>query len=138
MIDALDCQDTLAHLIVDDGKVFAGKHVLIDLYGAYRLDDLEWMGKAFDEAIHVTGATELHRHLHHFGPNQGVSGVAVLAESHLSVHTWPEVGYASFDVYMCGDAKPALAAQVFEAFFKPSRQHVKTIQRGIMSDVDLS
>ena len=53
------------------------------------------------ECIRAAGATLLHIHLHHFTPNNGVSGVAVLAESHISVHTWPESGFAAFDVFMC-------------------------------------
>ena len=58
-------------------------------------------------------ATLLHIHLHHFQPS-GVSGVAVLAESHISVHTWPEKGFAAFDVFMCGDAEPRKALDVFK------------------------
>jgi len=56
------------------------------------------------EAVLQAGATLLHIHLHHFTPNGGISGVAVLAESHISVHTWPERNFAAFDVFMCGDA----------------------------------
>jgi S-adenosylmethionine decarboxylase len=51
--------------------------------------------------VDAAQATLLHIHVHHFQPN-GISGVAVLAESHISIHTWPEVGYAAMDVFMCG------------------------------------
>ena len=55
--------------------------------------------------MEAAGATLLHIHLHHFTPNGGVSGVAVLAESHISIHSWPEYGYAALDVFMCGDGR---------------------------------
>jgi S-adenosylmethionine decarboxylase proenzyme len=54
----------------------------------------------------AAGASFLHVHLHHFEPNGGVSGAAVLAERHISIHTWPERGYAAVDAFMCGKAKP--------------------------------
>ena len=64
--------------------------------------------------MEVGRATLLHIHLHHFTPNGGVSGVAVLAESHISIHCWPEAGYAALDVFMCGDAEPRETVGVLE------------------------
>ena len=75
--------------------------------------------------MEVAGATLLHIHLHHFTPNGGVSGVAVLSESHISIHSWPEVGYAALDVFMCGYAKPHETVDVLKAAFKPERVVVK-------------
>jgi S-adenosylmethionine decarboxylase proenzyme len=75
-------------------------------------------------------ATLLHVHLHHFTPNQGISGVAVLAESHISIHTWPENGYAALDVFMCGGAEPQATIEVLRAAFKPDRLAVEEILRG--------
>ena len=75
------------------------------------------------------GATLLHIHLHPFQP-EGVSGVAVLAESHISVHTWPEAGYAAFDVFMCGDAKPEKCVEVLKRAFTPGRTQVSELLRG--------
>ena len=94
------------HFIVRDGVEFAGSHLLLDLYGAKHLDDLERMEQAMRDCVEECGATLLHIHLHHFSPSGGISGVAVLSESHISVHTWPERDYAAFDVFMCGDAQP--------------------------------
>jgi len=82
------------------------------------------------EAVVECGATLLHIHLHHFTPNGGISGVAVLAESHISVHTWPERNFAAFDVFMCGDAQPEKAIAVLEAAFTPDRCDVKDFMRG--------
>lgn len=124
---------TQDHFIVRDGKEYAGTHLIIDLWGAKRLDELELMEDTLREAVKQAGATLLHIHLHHFTPNGGISGVAVLAESHISVHSWPERDFAAFDVFMCGDAQPENAIAVLEAAFTPSRVVVDTLLRG---DVD--
>jgi S-adenosylmethionine decarboxylase len=121
---------TQDHFIVRDGKEYAGTHLIIDLWGAKRLDELELMEDTLREAVTQAGATLLHIHLHHFTPNGGISGVAVLAESHISVHSWPERDFAAFDVFMCGDAQPEKAIAVLEAAFKPSRVVVDTLLRG--------
>ena len=104
------------HFIRRDGAEYAGNHIIIDLWEASRLDDLEHMEFVLREAIDVCGATLLHVHLHHFTPN-GISGVAVLAESHISVHTWPERAFAAFDVFMCGKARPELAIPIRDSGF---------------------
>ncbi|MEI9888721.1 MAG: adenosylmethionine decarboxylase [Rhizomicrobium sp.] len=61
-----------------------------------------------------------------------ISGVAVLAESHISVHTWPEKGYAAFDVFMCGDAQPRKAMEVFKRAFNPGRVVIGEHKRGVL------
>jgi S-adenosylmethionine decarboxylase len=68
--------------------------------------------------------------MHHFTPNGGVSGVAVLAESHISIHSWPEYGYAALDVFMCGGAKPHLAIEILREAFQPEDIIVQEILRG--------
>jgi len=120
----------LDHFICRDGKTFAGTHLIADFWGASHLDDLSRMEKALREAVEKAKATLLHIHLHHFTPNVGISGVAVLAESHISVHSWPERNYAAFDVFMCGDSEPAKAIEVLEAAFTPSKVGVENILRG--------
>lgn len=115
-----------------DGQVYAGTHLIVDLWGASQLDDLATVEHALRDAIEAAGATLLHIHLHHFTPNGGISGVAVLAESHISVHTWPERGFAAFDVFMCGAAEPAKAIPVLESYFKPDRVVVDDLKRGLV------
>ncbi len=112
------------------GKEYAGTHLIIDLWGAENLDSLEIMENAMKKAIEESKATLLHIHLHHFTPNGGISGVAVLAESHISVHTWPERNYAAFDVFMCGDAEPEKCVAVLQKAFMPSKTLVDTVLRG--------
>lgn len=125
---------TLDHFICRDGKTFAGTHLIADFWGASRLDDLALMEQALREAVDKAKATLLHIHLHHFTPNGGISGVAVLAESHISVHSWPERNYAAFDVFMCGDAEPEKAIDVLSAAFTPSKVDVENILRGEVFD----
>ena len=82
-----DRDQSLDHFISKDGEIFAGTHLIIDLWGAKDLDCLERMEAAMRACVDECNATLLHIHLHHFTPNGGISGVAVLAESHISVHT---------------------------------------------------
>ncbi|SFH24577.1 S-adenosylmethionine decarboxylase [Palleronia marisminoris] len=113
----------------DDGRVFAGRHLIIEVVNGHGLDDEMRIQQAFRDCVETCGATLLHIHTHKFSP-QGVSGVAVLAESHISVHTWPEIGYGAFDVFMCGDARPWLAVDVLKRAFGTADVRVKELLRG--------
>jgi len=109
---------------------YAGKHLIADFYGVNQLDDIELMEQALTQASEVAGATLLHIHLHTFFDGGGITGVALLAESHISVHTWPELEYAAFDAFMCGDAQPNKAIELLENIFKPNKVEIKEILRG--------
>ncbi len=115
-----------------NGVLFAGTHLILDYWGAKHLSDIKHIEKALRKAVDVTGSTLLHIHLHHFTPNGGISGVAVLAESHISIHTWPERGYAALDIFMCGDTEPKKAIAVFEKAFEADEVKVTEHQRGIV------
>ncbi len=117
------------HFIRRDGKVFAGTHLIIEVVRGEGLDDEARIQQAFRDCVDACGATLLHIHTHKFSP-QGVSGVAVLAESHISVHTWPEIGYGAFDVFMCGDAQPWKAVDILRAAFGAEEVKVKELLRG--------
>lgn len=125
-------EDRKDYFITRNGVSFAGSHLHIDLWDAQDLDDEAKIEKAMKDSVIAAGATLLHIHLHKFSPNGGVSGVAVLSESHISVHTWPERGFAAFDVFMCGAAEPTKAIAVLEAAFKPKRVVVGEHKRGIV------
>lgn len=118
------------HFIIKNGVRCAGTHIIIDLHEADDLDDMQLMESALRKCVTEAKATLLHIHLHHFQPNGGISGVAVLAESHISVHSWPEAGYAAFDVFMCGDSEPEKAIEVLRDAFKPKRVVVSEHLRG--------
>ena len=129
-INAYDPGDARDHFIVKNGVPCAGTHLIIDLIGAEGLDDIGRIETAMRRCVDVAGATLLHIHLHHFTPNAGVSGVAVLAESHISIHTWPERNYAALDVFMCGDAQPELCVDVLRNAFSPEKLVVGEHLRG--------
>ena len=122
--------DKKDYFIVRNGVRYAGTHLILDIYGGHRLDDLEHVEIALREAVDAAGATLLHIHLHHFTPNGGISGVAVLAESHISIHTWPECGYAALDVFMCGEAAPHETIEILRSAFTPERIAVEEHLRG--------
>jgi S-adenosylmethionine decarboxylase len=128
---ATDSETPKDYFIERDGLRYAGSHLLIDMWQAEGLDDEELIERALLDAVEAAGATLLHIHLHKFSENGGVSGVAVLAESHISVHTWPERGYAAFDVFMCGDAVPARAVPALRAAFRPGSLSIVEQKRGI-------
>jgi S-adenosylmethionine decarboxylase len=114
-----------------NGLRYAGSHLIIDLWDADHLDDLGVIEMALRRAVKAAGATLLHLHLHEFSPNGGVSGVAVLAESHISIHTWPERSYAALDVFMCGEAQPHRVVPILRHAFKPKRVAISEQMRGI-------
>ena len=121
------------HFIERNGIKFAGVHLLVELWNASNLGDLDLTDRALRECVDVSGATLLHIHLHHFGPGAGLSGVAVLAESHISIHPWPERGYAALDLFMCGAADPYKAIPVLRRAFQPGTVQVAEQKRGVLA-----
>jgi S-adenosylmethionine decarboxylase len=109
----------------------AGSHLLADLSGieAARLTSCEGLEGLLREAARAAGAHVLHSHFHSFGAGQGVTGVVLLAESHISIHTWPEFGFAAADVFMCGAARPQLALAIIDAALQPRARQLRTIER---------
>lgn len=124
--------DVRDYLIRKEGKTYAGEHLLIDFWGCSRLNDVNLMTETLRNAAEAADATVLHIHVHEFGGEGGVSGVAVLAESHISVHTWPELDYAAFDVFMCGNCRPDKAVAVLERMFTPQRAEITEQRRGVV------
>ena len=117
------------HFAVREGVRCAGVHLIVDLHGAEGLDDIDLIEATLRRCVDAAQATLLHIHVHHFQPN-GVSGVAVLAESHISIHTWPDICYAALDVFMCGKAIPDACIPVLRKAFKAKRVDVNEILRG--------
>ena len=120
------------YFVERDGLVYAGSHLLIDFWGADRLDDSGLIETALLDAVAACGATLLHIHLHQFTSNGGISGVAVLAESHISIHTWPERGFAAFDIFMCGACDPYKALPVLRRHFRPETVQLNENKRGLV------
>lgn len=119
------------YFVERDGVRFAGTHLLVDLWGASNLADPKAVESALVEASRAAKATILYTHFHHFSPNGGVSGVVVLAESHVSIHTWPERSFAAVDIFMCGSCDPYKALPVLRKAFKPSTMDAQEQRRGV-------
>lgn len=107
-------------------------HYLIELWDVDSeiLNDKEKIETMLIRSIKNSGATYINHYFHQFSP-QGVSGVVVIAESHLSIHTWPEHGYAALDVFTCGDISigETIVGQILAEFNDPTSE-IKYIQRG--------
>jgi S-adenosylmethionine decarboxylase len=111
-----------------------GKHLLLELKDCNRevLNDLSFLKKLLAEAASEAGATVLGDSFHQFNPH-GVSGVVVIAESHLFIHTWPEHGYAAVDIFTCGNTvKPEKAAEMLIRELGSKNHAIIEIQRGIL------
>ena len=108
-----------------------GKHALIECAGDISKLGEDELEKLMTHAATASGATVISSQFHSFGDGCGVTGVLVLAESHITVHTWPERNYAAFDVFMCGDCDPAIAAQLIAADERTERSEVQVIVRGM-------
>ncbi len=130
----LNTSSTADYFLLKDGVEYSGTHLLIDLWDASRLDEQSYIENVLKRCVTACHATLLHIHLHQFSKSGGISGVAVLAESHISVHTWPERNYAAFDVFMCGSAEPLNAIAILQEAFTPSDVKVKEILRGHRDD----
>ena len=108
-----------------------GRHLLADFYGvaAHVLNDADALAATLVAAAHAAGAVPLEKRFHAFGGG-GVTGVVLLKESHISVHTWPEYGFAAVDVFMCGGARPHDAVAAIERAWQPARIIVRESGRG--------
>lgn len=109
-----------------------GEHLLMDCYGSPTalLCDPDALSHILHQAAAAAGAHVLQSHFHHFGAQQGVTGVLLLQESHISIHTWPERDYAAIDIFMCGTAQVQLASDYLQHALHAQRitQHLQ--QRG--------
>lgn len=113
-----------------------GTHLLCELTGCPRasLNNIEFVEQQLRAAAVAAKATVLNGYFHKFSP-EGVSGVLCLAESHISIHTWPEAGYAAVDIFTCGDlAMPRLAIDHMIAAFKAEKNFVVEMTRGVHDD----
>ncbi|MEW6545814.1 MAG: adenosylmethionine decarboxylase [Bacillota bacterium] len=111
-----------------------GRHVLAEVYGCDPnvLDDVQAVERILVRAAQEAGAEIRETVFHKFSP-QGVSGVVVISESHLAVHTWPELGYAAVDVFTCGErVDPWLACDLIVAQFRASHMTATESKRGIL------
>lgn len=109
-------------------RIALGTHLIIDVRDGTGLDDPDRVETALHQAVRAAKATLLDIRLHKFSP-QGVTGVALLAESHITVHTWPEYGYGAFDTFMCGTADPYAVVEVLAKAFDTENVTVRALNR---------
>ncbi len=108
-----------------------GQQMICEFWGASNLDSVETTERALRDAVRAGGATLVEIFVHRFAPH-GISGIAVIAESHLAVHTWPEMGYCAADFFTCGDTVDmnAIVATLRDAY-EADRADVRTLARGV-------
>lgn len=114
-----------------------GRHVLIEFYGcpAEIIEQNKLIEQFMNEAANYSGATIVESCFHHFNP-YGVSGAVIIAESHLTIHTWPEYGFASVDVYTCGDSvSPWKAAEYLEQKLQAKKTESFEVPRGMADKI---
>lgn len=115
-----------------------GRHLLVEFTNCDKgaLDNVQLLETAFKDAVAAAGATLVQSVFHRYNP-QGVSGVIVIAESHLSIHTWPEYGYAAVDFFTCGDSvDPYRAFDLVKERIQSADAHITEVRRGIPSAAD--
>jgi S-adenosylmethionine decarboxylase len=109
-----------------------GSQVVLDLYecATPHLDDLEWVKRTLVDAARASGATIVETVFHKFAP-WGISGVVVIAESHLAIHIWPENRYAAVDVFTCGEnVRMDVASAHLKREFRAGRSSQRRFKRG--------
>lgn len=113
-----------------------GRHVLLELSGCpyTLLNDIDFIRKTLKKAAEKAEATIVSENFNRFNP-QGISGVLIIAESHISVHTWPEYEYAAIDIFTCGDvALPDRAEQYLIEAFRPREHKSYVVKRGVLRE----
>ena len=111
-----------------------GRHMILEVWGepgSLPFWNMDEAAAALIQSAKDAGATVLSDRWHHFGSGYGYTGVVILSESHISVHTWPEKGYAALDVFMCGTCDPEDTLQTILTFYKAEKHSVQTLKRGI-------
>lgn len=110
-----------------------GRHVAVDAWGVRYdlLNDADWLKDQLVEAAEISGATVLSVQSRQFEP-QGATVLVLLSESHLSIHTYPEKGFAAIDCYTCGETvDPQTAIDKLVEALRPERIHAKKLIRGL-------
>ncbi|QQZ10639.1 adenosylmethionine decarboxylase [Heyndrickxia vini] len=109
-----------------------GRHVISELWGCdfEKLNNMDFIEKTFVDAALKSGAEIREVAFHKFAP-QGVSGVVIISESHLTIHSFPEHGYASIDVYTCGNLDPNIAANYIADSLNAQKRETMELPRGM-------
>ena len=110
-----------------------GRHLIIEMWGADNLNDARLLDTALRDTVEAIDGHLLDVRVVEF-PVHGVTGVAIIAESHVAVHTWPEYGYAAVDIFTCNlEADIQAGIEAMSKHFLPGRTQVMEVRRGIFS-----
>lgn len=118
---------------------YLGRHVLAEFFDCDPniLNNVELVEEYMTQAAVECGATVVQKCFHMFSPH-GVSGVVIISESHLAIHTWPELGYAAVDLFTCGEScDPKVAYRFLKKLFRSSNSNFSELKRGIMQDFEV-
>ena len=113
-----------------------GRHFIFELYGCDEkaLNDLEAIEQTMEQGARDAGATICGKVFHRFSPH-GVTGVVIIAESHFSIHTWPEYGYAAVDIFTCSQTtEPMKAYDTLASLLKPKSSTAMELKRGMLME----
>ena len=107
-----------------------GRHIILEMWGCQNLNSVDTAEQALRDMVDALDVNLLDLRVYPFSP-VGVTGIAIVSESHLVIHTWPEYGYAAVDVFTCGAPRdPQDAVRVLKEHFRPERIGVMEINRG--------
>lgn len=109
----------------------ASTQLILEVWGGTCLADEQTIRRLLLKTAEACHASPLQLHLHRFSAANGLSGVVIIAESHISIHTWPEFKYAAIDIFMCGTIDPGPAVQVIKALLKPRQLQLVELKRGM-------
>ncbi len=113
-----------------------GRHLILEFWEAKNLNSISAVEDALRDAVEACSLTLKDLQVYHWSP-EGVTGVAVLSESHMTIHTWPEYGYAAVDVFTCGEeSNPRAAIPILLGYFSAQRIQVMEVVRGIASAIE--
>ncbi len=111
-----------------------GRHMILEIWGkhgSFCFWNMDEAASVLKQSAIDAGATIISERWHHFGDGYGFTGVIILSESHISIHTWPERGYAAIDAFYCGKCDPEVSLPRILDFFKPTDHNVNFITRGV-------
>lgn len=118
----------------DNTLTYAGIHIIIDAWQASNLINTDFVEQVIKQAAEKTGAEIISSKFHSFGENEGCTGIILLSESHMSIHTWPEQDYAAIDVFTCGETNPRLSLDVVKEKFETDCLQIQELTRGLKFD----
>lgn len=112
-------------------KKIKANHLIAEFYDSTNLENVNSIKNEMLIASRVAGCKILDSYFHQFGETNGVTGMILLKESHISIHTWPEYNYAAIDIFVCGSTFPDKAIEHLKDFFKPEKVEIKSLKRGV-------